>query len=109
VLVGASRENLGASLTEAAREISGQRVGVMLPAGMLVDRPGLVVFPWGSWDAPEELARNLYAGLRALDGKGCNTILCPVPPADGVGSAIRDRLRKACQAGDGEQGSGNRD
>ena len=109
VLVGASRENLGASLTEAAREISGQRVGVMLPAGMLVDRPGLVVFTWGSWDAPEELARNLYAGLRALDGKGCNTILCPVPPADGVGSAIRDRLRKACQAGDGEQGSGNRD
>ena len=95
VLVGAPREDLETRLTEAAREISGQLVGLMLPSGMRVERPGLIVYPWGSWDAPEELARNLYAGLRALDAKGCAIILCPVPPADGVGAAIRDRLIKA--------------
>ena len=102
VLIGASREDLAERLTEAAKEISGQRVGVMLPAGLRVERPGLVVYPWGNWDAPEELARNLYAGLRALDAEGCHTILCPVPPADGVGSAIRDRLLKASQAAERE-------
>jgi len=41
------------------------------------------------------LAHGLYAGLRALDAQGCTVILCPVPPAKGIGAAIRDRLRKA--------------
>jgi len=99
VLIGARKQDLEERLTEAAREITGHRVGVMLPAGLRIARPGLVVFPWGNWDAPEELARNLYAGLRALDGKGCDIILCPVPPVDGVGAAIRDRLLKACRTG----------
>ncbi len=56
------------------------------------------IFPWGRWAAPEELARNLYAGLRALDALGCTVILCPLPPAEGLGAAIRDRLRKAAQS-----------
>jgi L-threonylcarbamoyladenylate synthase len=41
------------------------------------------------------MARALYAGLRALDDAGCTVILCPVPPAEGIGAAIRDRLLKA--------------
>ena len=52
-------------------------------------------FPWGRWSEPEEMARTLYAGLRALDAAGCAVILCPLPPADGIGAAIRDRLVKA--------------
>ena len=43
----------------------------------------------------KNLAEKLYAGLRALDAEGCTVILCPLPPAEGVGEAIRDRLRKA--------------
>jgi len=62
-----------------------------------------VVFGWGRWAAPEELARELYAGLRALDAEGCTVILCPLPPAAGIGAAIRDRLLKA---GNREQGTG---
>ena len=42
-----------------------------------------------------ELAQELYAGLRALDAAGCTVILCPLPPAEGIGAAIRDRLKKA--------------
>jgi L-threonylcarbamoyladenylate synthase len=41
------------------------------------------------------MARDLYTGLRALDSVGCTVILCPLPPADGIGAAIRDRLLKA--------------
>jgi L-threonylcarbamoyladenylate synthase len=43
------------------------------------------------------LARELYAGLRALDAQGCTVILCPLPAADGIGAAIRDRLHKAAK------------
>ena len=52
-------------------------------------------FAWGHWNAPQELAEKLYAGLRALDAQACDVILCPVPEAGGIGDAIRDRLRKA--------------
>ncbi|HEY2858975.1 MAG TPA: Sua5 family C-terminal domain-containing protein, partial [Terracidiphilus sp.] len=54
-----------------------------------------VIADWGRWDAPDELAARLYATLRALDAKGCDVIVCPVPEDQGIGAAIRDRLRKA--------------
>jgi L-threonylcarbamoyladenylate synthase len=41
------------------------------------------------------MARELYAGLRALDAQGCTVILCPLPLEEGIGAAIRDRLLKA--------------
>jgi L-threonylcarbamoyladenylate synthase len=67
----------------------------MLPAEVPFSTPGAIPHHWGRWSAPEELARELYAGLRALDAQGCTVILCPLPPADGIGAAIRDRLIKA--------------
>ena len=95
VLVGAPLDRLGDLLAETARDLRGEKVGVMLPAE--VPRPARVaaIFRWGRWAAPEELARELYAGLRSLDGEGCTVILCPMPPAEGIGAAIRDRLLKA--------------
>jgi L-threonylcarbamoyladenylate synthase len=98
VLVDAPQANLvelGTRLCEAASRWSGERVGVMLPADVPWKLPGPILHPWGRWSAPEELAHELYAGLRALDDQGCTVILCPVPPEDGVGAAIRDRLSKA--------------
>jgi L-threonylcarbamoyladenylate synthase len=67
----------------------------MLPAE--VDAPFGVaaVVEWGRWSVPEEMARGLYAGLRALDAEGCTVILCPLPSSEGIGAAIRDRLMKA--------------
>jgi L-threonylcarbamoyladenylate synthase len=97
VLVEAPLEELGGRLAEAGLAHAQERIGIMLPAE--VERPaGLTaarVFAWGRWSAPEELARNLYAGLRALDRAGCTAILCPLPPAAGIGAAMRDRLKKA--------------
>jgi L-threonylcarbamoyladenylate synthase len=84
---------------------AGERVGVMLPAGLLEAHSmpearasfnsAAMVFDWGRWSDPEELAQRLFAGLRALDAADCSLIVCPMPPGDGIGAAIRDRLRKA--------------
>jgi len=97
MLVEAPIAELGACLEAAAKSDPGQRVGVMLPDE--VTRPAAMpeerVFLWGRWNAPEELAQRLYAGLRALDAAGCTVILCPLPAAEGIGAAICDRLKKA--------------
>ena len=40
-------------------------------------------------------ARELYAELRRADDDGVGTLVAVLPPADGLGHAIRDRLAKA--------------
>ena len=42
-----------------------------------------------------EYARELYARLRDADDRGVATIIAVLPPAEGLGHAIRDRLTKA--------------
>lgn len=85
---------------------SGERVGLMLPEGWLVQmreslavegRRGCVVFSWGRFDDLPTLATRLYAGLRWLDEREVTVILCPIPPDEGIGLAILDRLRKAAK------------
>ena len=99
VLVETPLETLGARLAEAALRQAGERLGVMLPKEAAAPDRAAAVYAWGRWAAPEELARNLYAGLRELDSKECTVILCPLPTSEGIGAAIRDRLRKAAVAG----------
>lgn len=97
VLVEAPLAELSACLEAAVQSEPGEQWGVMLPKG--VARPAAIAeeraFLWGRWNAPEELAQRLYAGLRALDAAGCTVTLCPLPAAEGIGAAIRDRLQKA--------------
>ncbi len=94
-------EILESLIEEAALNWPGERVGVLLPTRMTIDvswnASSLIPHQWGVWSEPEELARNLYAGLRALDARGCTVIVCPLPPAEGIGAAMRDRLRKAAR------------
>jgi L-threonylcarbamoyladenylate synthase len=99
VLIEATPSDLPAQLARTAALYPTERIGIMLPADMAATgSPEMAIFPWGRWAAPEEMAHSLYAGLRALDRLGCTVILCPMPPAGGVGDAIRDRLRKAARA-----------
>lgn len=107
VLVEARDDELGAKLAAAARLESGRRVGVMLPQGLpaLAQLDDAKIYAWGRWDAPETLAHELYAGLRALDAAGCTVIVCPLPTADGIGAAIRDRLLKAGSRGSKDPGT----
>jgi len=97
VLVDAPLAELGRRLAAAARLLGEERIGVMLPTGVAAP-PGAVCFPWGRWAALDDLARALYAGLHSLDAQGCTIILCPIPPPEGIGVAIRDRLFKAAKS-----------
>lgn len=99
VLVDAPLSELNAELAKAARTCRGERLGIMLPSELKAPK-GLDssrVYQWGLWASPVEMARLLYAGLRALDAQKCTAILCPLPPEEGVGAAIRDRLWKAAR------------
>ena len=92
---------LVAGQEEMLREVakySADEVGVMLPDGWDAGGAG-AVFRWGPWDNAATLARRLFAGLRELDERGVNVIVCPVPTIDGLGDALRDRLKKAARVG----------
>ncbi|HEY1208759.1 MAG TPA: L-threonylcarbamoyladenylate synthase [Terracidiphilus sp.] len=98
VLIEGALAELGSRLEGAVLDLPSElsaQVGVMLPAEVSAPAGAAAVYAWGRWAAPEELARELYSGLRSLDGAGCTVILCPMPPAEGIGAAIRDRLLKA--------------
>jgi len=100
ILVQGTLSELPGRLAESAKPHERERLGVMLPAELANVDLGAPLraaaeFAWGHWNAPQELAEKLYAGLRALDAQACDVILCPVPEAGGIGDAIRDRLRKA--------------
>ncbi len=102
ILVVVTPADLQQRLTEEAHRHRADRIGIMLPTEIPSDaitrqNPTAVVFAWGRWSAPEELAHNLYAGLRALDAQGCSLILCPLPPCEGLGAALHDRLKKAAR------------
>ena len=100
VLVDGPAGVLGDRIRKAVCEMPDERVGVLLPEG--IDCPMLpdsvLIFRWGRWSAPEEMARELYAGLRQLDAMQCAAIVCPMPPAEGIGAAMRDRLIKAARS-----------
>jgi L-threonylcarbamoyladenylate synthase len=95
VLIEGEWTELEARLAGAVMDLPEDQVGVMLPDDIHAPDGTAAVFAWGCWVAPEELARTLYSGLRRLDDQGCTVILCPMPPAEGIGAAIRDRLLKA--------------
>ncbi len=97
ILVDEPLTELPVGLARAAIALRGERIGVMLPADirMPAEFETASRFSWGRWSAPEEMAQTLYAGLHALDAEGCTAILCPMPPDEGIGTAIRDRLLKA--------------
>jgi L-threonylcarbamoyladenylate synthase len=47
----------------------------------------------------DSLARTLYAQFREMDARGADVILCPLPSAEGIGLAVRDRLLRAAGKG----------
>ena len=86
------------NIAEAAARYGNERLGILWPADLrMPEAVAATIFPWGRWSAPEEMARDLYAGLRELDARGCTVVLCPVPADQGMGAAIRDRLQKAAR------------
>jgi L-threonylcarbamoyladenylate synthase len=104
VLVESESPGLGQRLAGEVKKASHEYVGLLLPGGIHIPdlTPATIVFNWGDWSAPEEMAHLLYAGLRELDSQGCTVIVCPIPPEQGIGAAIRDRLLKAAAKAEGK-------
>ena len=79
----------------AARLASlGRRVGVL--ALERAEVPGVAA----TWDAGGDvtvLARSLYRYLREADAEGLDVLVVALPPDEGLGVAIRDRLGRAAQ------------
>ncbi len=75
----------------------GLRVGALVPdeEAATLTALGVVVERLGPGDAPAEQTRRLYAALRALDARGCDLLLAHTFAREGLGLALRDRLRRA--------------
>ncbi len=87
-------EAIRAALRSA--DVAGQRAGLLLSESDRAAIPdALPVFVLG--DTPEAVARDLYAGLRALDDAGADVILCRAVSGPGLAEAIADRLRRAAR------------
>jgi L-threonylcarbamoyladenylate synthase len=70
----------------------GHKVAILTPQPTSLDSPLRVLpFPHN----PESLAHDLYNLLRQVDTLGCDIALVTLPPNDGLGAAIIDRLRRA--------------
>nr|HEX4318296.1 L-threonylcarbamoyladenylate synthase [Kofleriaceae bacterium] len=85
-------------VADRARELAatGARVAVLAPRALLATRhmlPAVVTLALPDDDAG--MARELYAALRDLDGRGVDVIVAALPPAAGLGEAVGDRLRRA--------------
>lgn len=103
ILVEGARDALQGAISKhvALEGEDGHHVGVMAPADWIdqaaLARGGLVIFDWGTWGDWTQLAQNLFSGLRYLDKPGVSMILCPLPPEEGLGLALRDRLTRAAR------------
>ena len=73
------------------------RVGALVSEEMLmpVEKTTDFVSSFGKWGDWEQLANKLFAAFRILDKQSVVVILCVLPPAEGLGLAVRDRLQRA--------------
>lgn len=75
----------------------GERVGLLIADEDVAtfQESGAHIYALGSITTPERVASRLFAGLRTLEEAEVQVILCRNFSEQGLGLAIRDRLRKA--------------
>lgn len=85
-----------AAYADAAQEggLNAERIALLAPSSVS-DLPGIVRL--ASPVSSEEYARGLYATLREADARGIEFIVVvpPPPDAEGIATAVLDRLRRA--------------
>lgn len=86
-----SPEELESRAAQLAHE--GQRVAIISREAMFIAEGRVIVLAASAED--EELAHSLYSLLRRVDELGCDVVLTTLPPQQGIGLAIADRLRRA--------------
>lgn len=73
----------------------GRRAGAVVPLELMARGWPVPVVPGGPLHRADALAASLYAALRVLDAMGLDVILAYLPPSEGLGGAVRNRLLKA--------------
>ncbi|WP_231684260.1 L-threonylcarbamoyladenylate synthase [Phosphitispora fastidiosa] len=73
----------------------GKRIGVLASAETAAKYKADAVFDLGSRGCSEEIARNLFYGLRHMDMQGVDIIISEGYSETGIGAAVMNRLRKA--------------
>jgi len=88
-----ARQTLVAHLTAA--QATGRKVGALTAdeEAEELEAAGALVYRLGS--DLNSIARQIYAGMRWLDGQGVDLIVCRDFGESGLGLAIRDRLTRA--------------
>lgn len=96
-LVIGSRERVRAHIQAEADQarLRGRRTGVLAFEETAAAYRADVVVACGSLAQPETSAQRLYAALREFDAQGAEVIWAEVPPNDGIGLALLNRLVKA--------------
>jgi len=74
---------------------AGLRVATVGMGADQLDRFDRAVVRLAVIDSAEQYAQVLYRCLREADAAGVDRVVAVLPPADGLGRAVRDRLRKA--------------
>jgi L-threonylcarbamoyladenylate synthase len=84
-----------------ATDPSARRPGFLayraLPAGLAAGPTARILSPTGD---PAEAAHNLYDALIALDAAGCDRLFVELPPDEGLGAVMRERLGRMGREGE---------
>lgn len=99
ILCSGEKETALEKLSALAKQAQaqGRSVGLLLAVEDMKSFKSITCIPYalGSSNDLERIARNLYAGMRALDDKNVNIILTRDFGKHGLGLAIHDRLLRA--------------
>jgi L-threonylcarbamoyladenylate synthase len=91
--------DMARQMAERADSLSrqGKKVGAIVSEEMrnTVEAHTQLVACFGAWGDWDSMAQKLFGALRELDSQGVDVILCPLPPAEGLALALRDRLQRA--------------
>jgi L-threonylcarbamoyladenylate synthase len=94
-----SPQGMIARIAEEARSLTaaGRRVGVLAADEDSLDLPQAVIMRLGSASDLDQIAVNLFSGMRALDASDVDVILARDFGESGLGLALRDRLTRAAE------------
>lgn len=98
-IISGSKKNVADKIVELMEKNirDGKHVGILSPIERekLYNRENVRFISLGSEKNQEELARNLFEGLRSFDDSDVDLILAEGLSEEGVGQAIMNRLKKA--------------
>lgn len=83
-------------ICQALSRAAGQKRGVLTVDEHQADYDAEVVLSLGSRKEPDRMAARLFDALRKFDEEHCEILFAETIPAEGIGEAFMNRLRKAC-------------